>query len=103
VRLAWLDRFDYETLLLARILTAVLFLVFGWMKLNTYSATAGYMASVGAPFPPLAAIVAIIVESLCGLAIVLGVWTRPVALLLAVTGAGGYAIDALLADKSRHA
>ena len=42
------------------------------------------MAQVGAPIPSVAALVAIVVEVFVALAIAIGVWTRPLALLLAL-------------------
>jgi putative oxidoreductase len=73
-----------EVLLAARILLVVLFLVFGWGKLTGYSGTVGYMAQTGAPIPPVAALVAIAVEFFVSIAVVLGVWTGPLAVLLAL-------------------
>lgn len=73
-----------ETLLLARVLIALLFLIFGWEKLTGFSGTVQYMVHVGAPLPTLATIVAIVMEFFVGIAIVLGVFTRPLALLLAL-------------------
>jgi putative oxidoreductase len=73
-----------EALLVARILLVVLFVVFGWSKLFDFSGTAGYMAQVGAPIPSVATLVAIVVEFFVALAVILGIWTRPLALLLAL-------------------
>ena len=78
------ERVRDEAILVARLLLAVLFLVFGWGKLTDYGGTAAYMTQAGAPAPSLAAIVAIVVEVFVALAIVLGAWTRPLALLLAL-------------------
>jgi putative oxidoreductase len=61
-------------LLVARILLVALYLIFGWSKLTDYSGTVAFMVQSGAPIPPLAAAVAIIVE----------VFTRPLAVLLAL-------------------
>ena len=72
-----------EGLLIARILLAVLYLVFGWGKLTDYSGTVVYMTQTGAPLPPIAALIAMVIEFFGGIALVLGVWTRPVALLIA--------------------
>lgn len=71
-------------LLAARILLALLFLIFGWQKLTDYSGTVQYMAHVGAPLPPLATVIAIIMEFFVSIAIILGVATRPLAVLLAI-------------------
>lgn len=71
-------------LLAARILIALLFLIFGWQKLLDYSGTVRFMAHVGAPLPPLATVVAIIMEFFVSIAIILGAATRPLAALLAL-------------------
>ena len=63
---------------------ALLFLVSGWDKLTDYSGTVGYMAQTGAPLPPLSACVAIVVEVRASIAIILGSWTRPIAILMAL-------------------
>ena len=78
------ERVRDETILVARILLALLFLVFGWGKLTDYAGTAAYMVRFGAPLPAVAAVVAIVVEVFVALAVVLGAWTRPLALLLAL-------------------
>src|SRR5262249_19338689 len=68
----------------ARVLLVLLFLVFGWGKLSDYVGAVGYMAREGAPMPPVAALVAIVVEVGVSIAIIVGVLTRPLALLLAL-------------------
>ncbi|MDW5441808.1 DoxX family protein [Polaromonas sp. SM01] len=68
-------------ILLARLLLMALFLVTGWKKLTNFSATVGYMASTGAPLPQLSTVVAIAVEFFGAIALILGVYTRPLALL----------------------
>src|SRR3954447_25916417 len=78
------ERVRDEVLLVARILLIVLFLAFGWGKLTGYAGTVGYMTQVGAPMPSVAALVAIVVEVFVALAVALGVWTRPLALVLAL-------------------
>jgi putative oxidoreductase len=71
-------------ILVARILIVILFLLAGIPKLTGFSGTIGYMASVGAPFPTLAAIVAVAFEVFGSLALLLGVFTRPIALVYMV-------------------
>jgi len=71
-------------ILAARILLVILFLIFGWQKLTGYSGTVAYMQMTGAPIPHLSAVVAIIVELVFGLAVLLGILTRPLAVLLAI-------------------
>jgi putative oxidoreductase len=65
-------------------LTVLLFVVIGWSKLNDYTGTVANMTLVGLPAPWGAVIVAIVVAFFVGLAIALGAWTRPLALLLAL-------------------
>jgi putative oxidoreductase len=71
-------------LLVARILLVALYLIFGWSKLTDYSGTVAFMVQSGAPIPPLAAAVAIIVEVFVSIAVIVGVFTRPLAVLLAL-------------------
>lgn len=71
-------------LLAARILLALLFLIFGWEKLTNYSGTVQYMVHVGAPLPTLATLIAIIMEFFVSIAIIAGIATRPLAVLLAI-------------------
>lgn len=68
----------------ARILISLLFLIFGWEKLTHYSGTLHYMVSVGAPWPALATLIAIVMEFFVALAIMAGIATRPLAILLAI-------------------
>lgn len=81
---AFVERNRDVLLLLGRILLMLLFISSGWGKLMDYSGTSGYMTAVGAPLPQLAAIVAIVMELGVGVALVLGVFTRPLALLMAL-------------------
>lgn len=69
--------------LIGRILLAALFLPAGLSKIGGFAGTAGYIGSVGLPFPELAAALAIVVELGGGLALLLGWGTRWAALALA--------------------
>ncbi|MDN0076997.1 DoxX family protein [Crenobacter sp. SG2303] len=71
-------------ILIARVLMMLLFVIFGWSKLTGFSGTVAYMASDGLPLPAVAAIIAIVMEFFVGIAIVIGFYTRPLALLLAL-------------------
>ncbi|RQY35660.1 DoxX family protein [Burkholderia stagnalis] len=71
-------------LLLARILIVILFILFGWPKLAHFSGTIGYMGTVGAPAPIISAAIAVVMELLVGIAVLVGFYTRPLALLLAL-------------------
>lgn len=79
-------------ILLARILLMVLFVIFGWGKLLGFGATVAYMDSVGLPLPTLTAGITVIMELFVGLAIVIGFYTRPLALLLGLYTLGAAVI-----------
>lgn len=68
-------------LLIARIAVVVLFIIFGFPKMTGFSGTVQYMTSLGAPMPMLAAIIAVIMEVPAAILIVLGFFTRPLAVL----------------------
>lgn len=67
--------------LLGRILIATLFVTAGWGKISGYAGTQQYMAAMGVPGSLLPLVIAL--ELGGGIAIVLGLFTRPIALLLA--------------------
>ncbi|MGF6723245.1 putative oxidoreductase [Paraburkholderia sp. GAS41] len=73
-----------ELILVARILLMLLFVLFGWSKLTGFSGTVAYMTQTGAPMPEVSAIIAVVMEFVVGVAIVVGFYTRPLALLLAL-------------------
>lgn len=70
--------------LVGRILLAFLFLPAGIGKLTGFAGTVGYISSVGLPMPQVAAVVALLVEILGGIALIAGFGTRFAALALAV-------------------
>jgi putative oxidoreductase len=76
------DSRDYGALLL-RVTMGVLFLVHGGLKLFVFTpaGTAQFFASLGLPAPLAYLVIAL--ELAGGAALILGVWTRVVALLLA--------------------
>jgi putative oxidoreductase len=71
-------------LLAGRILLTVIFVMTGWEKLTGFSGTIKYMESLQAPFPKVSAIVAAVMELFVGVLLILGIATRPLALLLAI-------------------
>ncbi|EOW1319911.1 DoxX family protein [Raoultella ornithinolytica] len=68
-------------LLIARIAVVLLFIIFGYPKLMGFSGTVQYMTSSGAPLPTLAAIIAIVMEVPAAILIILGFFTRPLAVI----------------------
>ncbi|MBR8221494.1 DoxX family protein [Burkholderia ambifaria] len=79
-----LDSKKDELLLAGRVLMMILFVLFGWQKLNGFSGAVAYMASTGAPSPELSAVIAVAVELVGGALIAVGFYTRPIALVFAV-------------------
>ncbi|HEY9546806.1 MAG TPA: DoxX family protein [Solimonas sp.] len=67
--------------LVGRILIAALFVIAGWGKIGGYAGTQQYMESMGVPGALLPLVIAL--ELGGGIAIVLGLFTRPIALLIA--------------------
>jgi putative oxidoreductase len=68
-------------ILVARILLMILFVISGWGKSMHLSGTVAYMASEGAPLPTLAAGIAVFMELFVGISLVVGFYTRPLALI----------------------
>jgi putative oxidoreductase len=66
-----------------RAIIGAVFLMSGLSKLTAYGATTALIATVGLPVPPLAWLVAVVVEAGGGLLLLLGFRTRAVALVLA--------------------
>ena len=69
-------------ILAARLLLSALFLIFGWRKLKDYSGTVRQIVQLGGPMPVLAAAVAIFMELPVALAVAVGAFARPAALLM---------------------
>ncbi|MBN8714996.1 MAG: DoxX family protein [Xanthomonadales bacterium] len=78
------DRRRDELLLLARVLLAAMFVIFGWGKLTGFGGTVGLMTALHLPVPTIAAVVVVVMEFFVGVAIVIGFYTRPLAVLLAL-------------------
>lgn len=70
-------------LLIARILLAAIFVLAGFSKLTAIDGTAGYIGSVGLPFPTLLAWGTAFFEIIAGIAIAVGFQTRLAAYALA--------------------
>lgn len=84
MRYTLFDRRKDEVLLLARVLLAAMFVIFGWSKLTGFSGTVALMTALHLPVPTVAAVVVVVMEFFVGIAIVIGFYTRPVAMLLAL-------------------
>ncbi len=69
------------TALIGRLLIAVMFVLSGWSKISGYAGTQAYMQHAGVPGGLLPLV--ILLELGGGIAIIIGLFTRPVALLLA--------------------
>jgi putative oxidoreductase len=69
---------------LARLLLSSIFVWAGYAKLMDPGGTAQYFAAAGVPAPGLMVWVAVIIELVGGLAILVGLMARPVALILAI-------------------
>jgi putative oxidoreductase len=69
-------------LLAARLLLAILFLIFGWRKLRDYPGTVNQMVELGVPTPVLATVVAMFMELPVAFAVAVGALVRLSALLM---------------------
>ncbi len=70
--------------LVSRILLSLIFIVSGIGKITTPYAAIGMLNSVGAPFPTVAYVIAIIIEVGFGLALLIGYKTKLAAAIIAV-------------------
>jgi len=76
------NHIDDELILVARLLLATLFLIFGWRKLTDFSGTVDQMMGLGAPLPVMAAAIATIMELPVTFAVAIGAFTRLSAVLM---------------------
>jgi putative oxidoreductase len=79
--------------LIGRLALAALFLPAGIGKITAFEGTVGYIASVGLPMATLGALLAVVIETVGGVALIVGFKTRIVALVLAAHGAGRFSLD----------
>lgn len=77
-----MDNINDDLILVARLLLATLFLIFGWRKLTDFSGTVSQLVQLGAPLPRLAAAVATFMELPVAFAVAVGAFARPAALLM---------------------
>ncbi len=89
------EKVSDAVLLVARVLLVLVFVIFGWKKLIGFGGTVAYFSHSGVPLPFLAAVIAVMTEFFAGIAIALGLFTRPLALLMALYTLG----TALLGHK----
>ncbi|MGL5660552.1 MAG: DoxX family protein [Aeromonas sp.] len=76
-----MDRMKDVALLVSRLLLALMFVMAGWGKIGGYAGTQGYMEAMGVPGAILPLV--ILLELGGGLAIMLGLFTRSLSVLLA--------------------
>jgi putative oxidoreductase len=76
-----MDKMKDVALLVGRVLLALMFVIAGWGKIGGYAGTQGYMEAMGVPGAVLPLV--ILLELGGGLAIMLGLFTRSIAVLLA--------------------
>lgn len=76
-----MDKMRDVALLVSRVLLALMFVIAGWGKIGGYAGTQGYMEAMGVPGAVLPLV--ILLELGGGLAIMLGLFTRSIAVLLA--------------------
>lgn len=79
---------DASIAAVGRFLLAALFLISGLSKLGAVAATTGYIASAGLPFPGLVYAITLAVEIGGGGLLLMGLQTRPVAVVLALFSVG---------------
>ncbi|NIF30592.1 DoxX family protein [Enterobacter sp. Cy-643] len=68
-------------LLIARIALILLFIIFGLPKISGFSGTVAYMEHLGTPLPTLAAAIAVLMEVVAAILVIIGFFTRPLAIL----------------------
>ncbi|NWC63411.1 DoxX family protein [Cedecea sp. P7760] len=68
-------------LLIARIALILLFIIFGLPKISGFSDTVAYMEHLGTPLPTLAAVIAVFMEVAAAILVIIGFFTRPLAIL----------------------
>ncbi|MDX7877498.1 DoxX family protein [Aeromonas veronii] len=76
-----MDKMKDVALLAGRVLLAMMFVMAGWSKIGGYAGTQGYMEAMGVPGFMLPLV--ILLELGGGLAVVLGLFTRSLSVLLA--------------------
>ncbi|MCH7372897.1 MULTISPECIES: DoxX family protein [Aeromonas] len=82
-----MEKMKDVALLVGRVLLALMFVIAGWGKISGYAGTQGYMEAMGVPGAILPLV--ILLELGGGLAIMLGLFTRSIAVLM-----GGFTLMA---------
>ena len=73
-------------LLILRVVVGLIFFIHGWQKLFMFgfAGTAGFLDSIGIPLSGVFGVILPLAEFFCGLALLLGLYTRWVAIPLAI-------------------
>jgi putative oxidoreductase len=77
-----MQRIDDSLILVARLMLAMLFLIFGVRKLRDFPGTVKQMTELGVPLPGVAATGATFMELPVAFAVAVGAFVRPAALLM---------------------
>lgn len=88
-----MDALERYLPLIGRICLAWLFVPAGWGKIGGYSGTVGYAASAGLPFPSVMVAIALVIELVCGIALLVGYkarWAAAVLALFTIVAAFGF-------------
>ena len=83
-----MNALNNEIILVARLLLTALFLIFGARKVRDYSGTVAQMVQEGFRIPVLPTLVSIVMELPVSLAVAIGLFTRPLAALMALYSLG---------------
>lgn len=102
-----LDNQRDALLLAARVLILILFAYFGTTYVFDHSSFVKYLQSVNAPTPRVTAIIGTVVEFFGTIVLLIGFWTRPVAVFFAVYTLGtaviGHAFWNITTPAEHHA
>jgi putative oxidoreductase len=77
-----MENIDNSLILVARLMLATLFLIFGIRKLRDFPGTVKQMGQLGLPLPAVAATGATLMELPVAFAVAVGAFVRPAALLM---------------------
>ncbi|NHB59033.1 DoxX family protein [Acinetobacter sp. 194] len=83
IRYLNLSKINPLLLLVSRVLLVILFIVSGLPKMMNFESAVQYMTSLHTPLPWIAAVIAVFMEVIVSILIIVGFYTRPLALIFA--------------------